>query len=141
MKTNNLPMQKTKALISAFVFATRILQFLFYLNTKFQASSSFLWLYRLVCIRPVRKPHCWFSHETAQNLCLTSFCRSSSEQLLSWNPTIKQTHVHERPTSAVPAELRLKSKKMYMYISNHTHRDVQKYFQHAFPTNIFFFFK
>ena len=31
----------TAKLISAFVFATRIVQFLFYLNQKFQASSSF----------------------------------------------------------------------------------------------------
>ena len=28
--------------------------------------SSFLCLYRLVCVGPVRQPHCWFSHETAQ---------------------------------------------------------------------------
>ena len=47
-------------------FATRIVQFLFYLNPKFQASSSFLCLYRSVCVGPVRKPHCWFSHEAAQ---------------------------------------------------------------------------
>ena len=40
-------------------------QFLFYLNPKFQASSSFLCLYRLVCVGPVRKPHCWFFHEVA----------------------------------------------------------------------------
>ena len=74
-KTNNLHRRKTKTqisfavtakLISAFVFATRIVQFLFYLNPKFQASSSFLCLYRPVCVRPVRKPHCWFSHEAAQ---------------------------------------------------------------------------
>ena len=39
---------------------------LFYLNPKFQASSSFLRLYRPVCVGPVQKPHCWFSHETAQ---------------------------------------------------------------------------
>ena len=32
----------TAKLISAFIFATRIVQFLFYLNPKFQASSSFL---------------------------------------------------------------------------------------------------
>ena len=44
---------------------TRIVQFLFYLNLKFQASSSFLCLYRSVCVGPVRKPHCWFSHEAA----------------------------------------------------------------------------
>ena len=78
-KTNNLHMRKTKAqisfsfavtakLISAFVFATRIVQFLFYLNPKFQASSSFLCLYRPVCVGPVRKPHCWFSHEVAHLL-------------------------------------------------------------------------
>ena len=56
----------TAKLISAFVFAIRIVQFLFYLNPKFQASSSFLCLYRPVCVGPVRKPHCWFSHEAAQ---------------------------------------------------------------------------
>ena len=47
-------------------FATRIVQFLVYLNPKFQASSSSLCLNRPVCVRPVRKPHCWFSHEAAQ---------------------------------------------------------------------------
>ena len=41
-----------------FVFATRIVQFLFYLNSKFQASSSFLYLYRSVYVGPVREPHC-----------------------------------------------------------------------------------
>ena len=74
-KTNNLHRQKTKTqisfavtakLISAFVFATRIEQFLFYLNPKFQASSSFLCLHRPVYVGPVQKPHCWFSHEAAQ---------------------------------------------------------------------------
>ena len=58
--------QVTAKLISAFVFATRLVQLLFYLNPKFQASSSFLRLYRPVCVGPVRKPHCWFSHEVAQ---------------------------------------------------------------------------
>ena len=56
----------TAKLISAFVFATRTVQFLFYLNPKFQASSLLLCLYRPVCVGPVRKPHCWFSHEVAQ---------------------------------------------------------------------------
>ena len=54
-KTNNLHRRKqrrrsasrpgftvTAKLISAFVFATRIVQFLLYLTPKFQASSSFL---------------------------------------------------------------------------------------------------
>ena len=39
---------------------------LFYLNPKFQATSLLLWLPRPVCVGPVRKPHCWFSHEAAQ---------------------------------------------------------------------------
>ena len=38
-------------LISAFVFATRIEQFLLFLNPKFQASSLFSRLYRSVCVR------------------------------------------------------------------------------------------
>ena len=42
--------------ISAFVFATRIVQPLFYLNPKIQASSHLLYVYSLVCVRPGRKP-------------------------------------------------------------------------------------
>ena len=51
---------------SAFVFATRIVQILLYLTPKFLSSNQLLCLYRLVCVGPVRKPHCWFSHEAAQ---------------------------------------------------------------------------
>ena len=68
-KTNNLHKRKqrhrTAKLISAFVFATRIVHFLVFLNPKFQASSLLLWLCSLICVRPVRKPHCWFSHKVA----------------------------------------------------------------------------
>ena len=32
---------------------------------KFQASNNFLELSRPVCIGPVRKPHCLFSHDAA----------------------------------------------------------------------------
>ena len=42
-------------LISAFVFATQIVQSLYFLNPKFQASSHLLWLYRPVCVGPGRK--------------------------------------------------------------------------------------
>ena len=45
----------TAKLISAFVFATRIVQSLYFLNTKFQASSHLLWLYSPVCVGPGRK--------------------------------------------------------------------------------------
>ena len=57
-KTNNLHMRKH-------VFATRIVQFLYFSNPKFQSSSHLLCLYRPVCVRPGLKSHCWFSHETA----------------------------------------------------------------------------
>ena len=54
-------MRKTKTqtqlkLISAFVFATRIVQYLYFLNPKFQASSHLLWSCSLVCVGPGRKP-------------------------------------------------------------------------------------
>ena len=39
-------------LISAFVFATWIVQSLYFLNTKFQASSHLQWMHRLACVRP-----------------------------------------------------------------------------------------
>ena len=39
-----------------FFFATRIVQSLYFLNTKFQATSHPLWLYSLVCVGPGRKP-------------------------------------------------------------------------------------
>ena len=45
----------TAKLISAFVFATRIIQFIYFLNPKFQASSHLLWSYSLVCVGPGRK--------------------------------------------------------------------------------------
>ena len=45
----------TAKLISAFVFATRIVQSLCFLYTKFQASSHLAWLYSLVCVGPGRK--------------------------------------------------------------------------------------
>ena len=43
-------------LISAFVFATRIVQSLYFLYTKFPASSYPLWLHSTVCVGPGRKP-------------------------------------------------------------------------------------
>ena len=46
----------TAKLISAFIFATRIVQSLSFLNTKFQASSHFLRRRSLICVGPGRKP-------------------------------------------------------------------------------------
>ena len=50
---------KTKTQISfavTFVFATRIVQSLYYLNPKFQVSCYLLWLYSPVCVGSGRKP-------------------------------------------------------------------------------------
>ena len=44
---------------------TDIVQSLYFLKMKFHASSCLLLLYSPVCVGPVRKPHCWFSHEGA----------------------------------------------------------------------------
>ena len=46
----------TAKLIGGFVLAIRIVQFLFYLNTKFQASGRLLSLCSPVCVRSGRKP-------------------------------------------------------------------------------------
>ena len=55
----------TAKLISAFVFTTRIVQFLYFLNPKFPASSHLLCLHSPVSVRPDRNPNCWFSHTQA----------------------------------------------------------------------------
>ena len=46
----------TARLISAFVFAIRVEQFLLYMNSKCQAFSHLLWLYSSVCVGLGRKP-------------------------------------------------------------------------------------
>ena len=45
---------------------TYVVQSLYFLNPKFQASSNLLWLYRLVCVRPGQIPEDRLSHGTAQ---------------------------------------------------------------------------
>ena len=56
----------TAELISAFAFAVWIVQFLYFLNPKFQASGHLLCLYKSACAGPVQKPYCLFSHDTTQ---------------------------------------------------------------------------
>ena len=46
----------TAQLISAFAFATQIVQVLFFLNPKFQASNHLLRLYRRACVKPGGNP-------------------------------------------------------------------------------------
>ena len=56
----------TAKLISAFVFATWIVQSLCFLNPKFQVSSHLLLLYSPVCVGPGRRPEDRFSDVAAQ---------------------------------------------------------------------------
>ena len=55
----------TAKLISAFVFATRIVQSLYFLNQKFQTSSHLLWLYSWFVSDLVGNPEDRFSHNVA----------------------------------------------------------------------------
>ena len=55
----------TVQLISTFVLATKIVQSLFFVNPKFQASSHLLWLFSRVCVGPNRKPEDRFCHDAA----------------------------------------------------------------------------
>ena len=50
----------TAKLISAFVFATWIVQSLYFLNPKFQASSHLLWLSSPVCVASGQNPKTGF---------------------------------------------------------------------------------
>ena len=56
MKTKTV----TPQLISAFVFATEVVQSLYFLNPKCQASCYLLWMHSLVCVRPGREPRTGF---------------------------------------------------------------------------------
>ena len=58
----------TAKLISAFVFSTRIVQFLF-LNSKFPASNRLMWLYSPAYVGPGQNPNCWFSHAQTYLIC------------------------------------------------------------------------
>ena len=55
-KQTQISFAVTAKLISVFVFATWIVQYLVYLNPKFQASSHIVWFYSLVCVGPGWKP-------------------------------------------------------------------------------------
>ena len=63
----------TAKVISSFVFATCLEQFLYFLDPKFPVSSQLLSLYSPVCVGPVRKPRCWFSHEAAHIIIIAAW--------------------------------------------------------------------
>ena len=69
--------------ISAFVFPTWIVQFIYFLNPKFPASKHPQCLYSSVCVGPVLKPQCWFSHKVPH---------FSLHQMLHYTSTSSQMH-------------------------------------------------
>ena len=91
-KTNDLHMRKqrrvTAQLISALVFATRIVLFLFYLYPNFQASSCMLSVYSLVCVGPGQKPKLMVLSCTGSYVILLF-----QLQKLRLPPLVKQWHV------------------------------------------------
>ena len=67
-----MSMQSNVQLISAFVFTTQIVQYLFILNQNLQASCHLLWLYSSVCVQPGWKPELdlMYMKHYAPNRCL-----------------------------------------------------------------------
>ena len=100
-KTYNLHMPKqmhisfavTAKLISAFVFVKQIIQFLYmyFQNPNFSAPIYLLCLYSSVCVRPVRKPDCWFASDGAHLSSLS--CWKALTLNLSFHFDNKQLHV------------------------------------------------
>ena len=80
-KTNNMLRRKQRCR-SAIVFATRILQFLYFLNPNFSVSSHLLCLYSSVCVGHVRKPHFWFSHAADHILFYSHECANHPESAI-----------------------------------------------------------
>ena len=86
----------TAQLISVFVFATWLVQSLFYLNPNFQASSHLLWLYRPVCVRPEDR----FSHNEAHVIVTPSYptfimsCVATKICLRGFRPCPTQTGLY-----------------------------------------------
>ena len=71
----------TTQIISSFVFATYIVQYLYFLNPKFQVSSHLLWLYSFV-LDLVGNPSFRFSRE-APRICSASDCTYCIDLVLS----------------------------------------------------------
>ena len=73
----------TAKLISSVVFAAQLVQFLYFINSQFPASSHLQHLYSSVFVGPVQKPHCWFSHDAAHfNLTINYFTHQKAADKL-----------------------------------------------------------
>ena len=88
----------TANLMSAFVFSTWIVQYLYFLNPKFQASTHLQWLYSLVCVRPGQNPHFCFSN-VAAHINDATFTKRN----LQFHQANKQTSTMNKLSTAKPA--------------------------------------
>ena len=75
----------TAKLISVFVFATWIVQFPYFLNPKFQASSHLLCLFSLVCVRPVQNHIVGFHTRRLKFRTTPSFSVENFNNIQIWN--------------------------------------------------------
>ena len=82
-------LRSSRYLISVFVFATRIIHYLYFLNAKCQASSHLLWLYSPVCVGPGRKPQDRFSHNEAHILLVPKFQVSLYDSIFLYIYTVQ----------------------------------------------------
>ena len=97
----------TAKLISFFVFATRIVQSLYFLNPKFQASSHLVWLYRPVCVGPGRKPRRPVFSERGSYINADPICGRNLGTLIGHNSTIGTCSGHVNRFIALPTHQKL----------------------------------
>ena len=75
----------TAQLIRPLLFAIQIVQFLLFLNPKFQASSLPLCLHRPVCVGPGWKPNCWSNTEIFSALKIEIFMEKNNDFNIAQN--------------------------------------------------------
>ena len=108
-------------LISAFVFATQILQSLYSLNPKFQASSHLLWQYSPVWVGPGRKPRRPVFSQRGSYLKMLNYTRQQrnttrrTNQLSGRSQVMDQFHLYRCKGISVTARVKnvFKEKNLY----------------------------
>ena len=93
-------------LISAFFSAIRMVQPLYYLNPKFQASSNLLWLYSPVCVGPGRNSRRPVFSQRGSYDCVYSLSKDIMYWGWSGTGTVQPSHI-EATSYALLAQLQL----------------------------------
>ena len=90
-----------------FVFTTRIVQFIYFLNPNFPASSHLLCLYSLVYVGPGRKPQGWFSHDRAHSFWYFCLCPPLNHSSISGN-TRSRSHVSGVKVTSITLKVKVR---------------------------------